>query len=122
MCRDVGEIRTARQQSRPIVVHSERDGSGGWKNAIQRLKSKVEEARERERVGDVLVIWVANSCAIRRYQRMNERKEGIRREEEGRRTGGPFLRADNNRAGKTSSVVISRKRNFICPNGTLAPF
>lgn len=32
-----------------IVVHSERDGSGEWKNAIQRLKSKMEEARERER-------------------------------------------------------------------------
>lgn len=74
--RNVGEIRTARQQLRPIVVHSERDGSGEWKNAIQRLKSKVEKAREREKVGDVLVIWVANSCAIRRYQRMNERKKG----------------------------------------------
>ena len=47
--RNVGEIRTARQQLRPIVVHSERDGSGEWKNAIQRLKSKVEKARERER-------------------------------------------------------------------------
>lgn len=32
-----------------IVVHSERDGSGEWKNAIQRLKSKMEEAREREK-------------------------------------------------------------------------